>query len=334
MVKEWFALSENTRRNIFNEVGAREGLPSGAIEKDWWVSLALRIVFSLPFAEYLVFKGGTSLSKGWNLIDRFSEDIDLAIDRKYLGFDGELSKTQVKKLKKVSSRFVREDFAKGVSDWIEAMGVPDVNVHVQDGLDSDTDPLTIELFYKSLTDDSRYLRPRVLLEVGARSLMEPSEKRLIQSMIDVHFKGRDFGEAAVPVPIVLPKRTFLEKAFLLHEEFQKPHEQIRVDRLSRHLYDLERLMHTQHGEDALADPALFKSIIAHREKFNSMKGVDYATHKPASIDFVPPAAVIKKWKVDYGVMQENMIWGESKSFEALIKSLEQLRERFRKIKLE
>ncbi|MDA9262673.1 nucleotidyl transferase AbiEii/AbiGii toxin family protein [bacterium] len=99
-MKAFIKLSKKEKLNIFNQVSEKKGLPSSAVEKDWWVTLALNVIFSLSYSKHIVFKGGTSLSKAWNLIERFSEDIDLAIDRKYLGFEGQLSKTQVKKLRK------------------------------------------------------------------------------------------------------------------------------------------------------------------------------------------------------------------------------------------
>ncbi|PCI93608.1 MAG: hypothetical protein COB15_16110 [Flavobacteriales bacterium] len=285
----------------------------------------------MPVSEHLVFKGGTSLSKGWNLIERFSEDIDLAIDRKFLGFEGYLSNKQVKKLRKASCEFISNDFIKNIRQKIKELEIPDVTLTIQDFKDSDTDPLVVELIYKSLTDESPYLNPRVLIEVGARSLMEPSEKRGIQSLVGSHFADQNFADKLFLIPTILPKRTFLEKAFLLHEEFQKPITQIRIDRLSRHLYDLDKLMNTQHEKDALNDLELYKTIITHRQKFNTVRGIDYANHQPEKIDFVPPNGIIKQWKSDYVAMQENMIYGESESFENLIKNIEELKERFRKI---
>ena len=331
LIKTWNTIKPEERQAIFRETGEREGLPASAIEKDWWVTTALRIVFSLPVAKHLVFKGGTSLSKGWNLIERFSEDIDLAIDRRFLGFEEELSKTQVKKLRKASCSFISNDFANAITAKIEELEIPDVTLTVQNFKDSDTDPLMVEMKYKSLTDDSPYLQPRILIEVGARSLMEPNEERKIQSMVGSQFPDRDFADKPISIPTVLPKRTFLEKAFLLHEEFQKPIEHIRVERLSRHLYDLDKLMNTQHGEDALNDPELYRSIVTHREMFNHIRGVDYTNHQPDKMDFVPPKDIIEKWKADYIAMQESMIYGDSKNFEELITSIEVIKERFRKI---
>ena len=328
---EWLKLEERTRLNLFTHAGKQLRLVPAAIEKDWWVTLVLNMVFSTEFAEHLVFKGGTSLSKAWNIIERFSEDIDLVIDRNFLGFEGDLSKTQVKKLRKASCSFISSAFVNAIAAKIEEFQIPDVTLSVQNFKDSDTDPLVIELNYKSLTDDSPYLQPRVLIEVGARSLMEPNEEREIQSMVGSQFSDTDFADKPISISTVPPKRTFLEKVFLLHEEFQKPTEHNRVERLSRHLYDLDKLMDSQHSEDALNDFELYKSIVAHREMFNQIRGIDYANHHPHKIDFVPPKDIIEKWKKDYIAMQESMIYGDSKNFEDLISSIEKIRERFRNI---
>ena len=88
MNTEWLKLSKERKIDILNLVSNRTGLPPIAVEKDWWVTLTLFCSFNQKYSEHIVFKGGTSLSKGWNLIERFSEDIDLAIDRKFFGFEG------------------------------------------------------------------------------------------------------------------------------------------------------------------------------------------------------------------------------------------------------
>ena len=109
---DYFTLPTAQQRTILEQTAIKKALPKQAIEKDLWVTTILQIVFSLPCADNLVFKGGTSLSKVWNLINRFSEDIDLAIDRNVFELDGELTKKQVKKLRKASSIFVRDELFK------------------------------------------------------------------------------------------------------------------------------------------------------------------------------------------------------------------------------
>src|SRR5690554_6690531 len=303
-MKEIIKLNQKDKLNIFNQVSEKTGLPSSAVEKDWWVTLSLNIIFSLSYSEHIVFKGGTSLSKAWNLIERFSEDIDLVIDRKYLGFEGELSKTQVKKLRKASCSFIGSEFYQDINQKLIKLGVHDFELVVQETKDTDTDPLIIELRYRSLTETSDYLKPRVLIEVGARSLMEPVENKVIISMVSEMFAELPFAETEITIPVVSPKRTFLEKIFLLHEEFQKDNKFIRVERMSRHLYDLEKLMDTTHGIAALKDSELYDTIVAHRKSFNAIRGIDYAKHSPKLIGILPPEETIKEWEKDYKTMQE------------------------------
>ena len=118
-MQAFIKLNEKDKLNIFNQVSEKTGLPSFAVEKDGWVTLSLNVIFSLAYSKHIAFKGGTSLSKAWNLIERFSEDIDLAIDRKYLGFEGELSKTQVKKLRKASCSFIANEFYSDINEALK-----------------------------------------------------------------------------------------------------------------------------------------------------------------------------------------------------------------------
>ena len=328
-MKVFIKLSKKEKLNIFNQVSEKKGLPSYAVEKDWWVTLALNVIFSLSYSKHIVFKGGTSLSKAWNLIERFSEDIDLAIDRKYLGFEGQLSKTQVKKLRKASCSFIGSEFYKDINDALIKLGVTDYELVVQETKDSDTDPLVIELRYKSLTETSDYLRPRVLIEVGARSLMEPVENKVIISMVSEVFRELPFAETEIIIPVVSPKRTFLEKIFLLHEEFQKETKFIRVERMSRHLYDLEKLMDTIYGTDALKDIELYDIILVHRMNFNTVRGIDYANHSPQLISILPPEETIKDWEKDYKTMQESMFYGTTLSFRKLMERIAELNARIK-----
>jgi len=105
---DWLNVEDDRKKLVYEQVAANEGLPPIAIEKDFWVTLVLESVFKLEKAENMVFKGGTSLSKGWNLIQRFSEDVDLAVDRKAFGFDGKLGSSKRTKLRKAIREFVLE----------------------------------------------------------------------------------------------------------------------------------------------------------------------------------------------------------------------------------
>jgi len=189
------------------------------------------------------------------------------------------------------------------------------------------------LHYHSALDPDSYLSEKVLIEVGARSLREPSSNREIRTILSEVFPDQPFSGKPFYVPTVEPMRTFLEKAFLLHEEFLKPKEKIRHNRLSRHLYDLEKLMDTEHAKSALSDYDFYKSIVDHRMKFNAIRGIDYSMHEPSQINFIPPAAIIGQWESDYLAMRTSMIYGEAHDFKVLIQRLLELRNRFRLILL-
>ncbi len=105
-MNNWLTLSKEEQKELFTQVGVKTNLPPQAIEKDAWVTLVLRMIFKSKLTEHFIFKGGTSLSKAFNLIHRFSEDIDLGINREYLGFEGELSKGQIRKLRRACHTFV------------------------------------------------------------------------------------------------------------------------------------------------------------------------------------------------------------------------------------
>jgi len=330
-MENFIKLSDLDKVNIFNQTSERTGLPSSAIEKDWWVTLSLNVIFSLPYANQIVFKGGTSLSKAWNLIERFSEDIDLVIDRKHLEFEGELSKTQVKKLRKASFSFIGNEFYTDFNNELIKLGIQNYELVVQETKNTDTDPLIVELQYHSLTEKNEYLKPRVLIEVGARSLMEPVDNKNIISLVSYEFRELPFAEKEILIPVVSPKRTFLEKIFLLHEEFQKETKFIRVERMSRHLYDLEKLMDTTHGIEAIKDIELYKTIVTHRKNFNAIRGIDYANHTPKKINIIPPEETIKHWKKDYKTMQESMFYGDTLSFDKLMERITELNTRIKRI---
>lgn len=329
----WLKQTPERQKELLGLVSNRTGLPAYAIEKDWWVTLALYAIFHTQWADNIVFKGGTSLSKSWDLIERFSEDIDLVIDRSVLGFDEDLSKTKIKELRKASCAFTSGTFKDALEKELVKLGVPAqlFTIKVADTTESDRDPQVLELYYESVLEKGVYLKEAVLIEIGARSLREPSELREINSIISQTLDNPSIAGAAFSILTVLPARTFLEKVFLLHEEFSKDPGKIRTDRMSRHLYDLDRIMDTEHGKQALKDKELYQSIIEHRAKFNIIRGIDYKNHGPKEINFIPPKEVIKDWENDYKAMQKDMIYGDSKPFSKLIERMEELTKRFRAI---
>ena len=240
---QWLNLTDEQRRNTIAIVAEQESLSSNAVEKDWWVTLVLRAIFSTPYKNSFIFKGGTSLSKGWALIQRLSEDIDLALDRTVIGDGygaGKLSVRMLERLRNESIAFVAGDFKHALEGSLAALGLSATRYRIaQDDVDHSDPNLLVE--YDSLYAPLQYLPPRVKIEISTRSLREPFSNRPVRSFIGTSFPDEEFAEQPTDIPTVEPKRTFLEKAFLLHEEFLKHPENIRVYRMSRHLYDLEKI---------------------------------------------------------------------------------------------
>ena len=331
-MNDFFSQSEEQQIAIIKQVVNKTGFFAQIIEKDLWVTTILQIVFSLPFADKLVFKGGTSLSKVWNVIERFSEDIDLAIDRQYFGFEGDLGANQLRKLRKKSSVFVKDDFCDALQNAISHHAIKNLcSVEAEtDKEDNNTclEPRKIFIRYKSLFDKISYLSAEIVLEIGARSLIEPVAPHAIKSIISENF-NIETSFVNSDIITAIPEKTFLEKAFLLHEIFTGSGSKI-ADRKSRHLYDLEKMMDREFAVNAITDNGLWNTIHHHREVFTRIKGVDYTGDIRPKICLIPQHSIINDWKQDYETMQQTMIYGETLPFDKLIKRIEELQERFRK----
>ncbi len=332
MSRTFYNLSKKEKENLFEEMRLKTGLPPYAIEKDWWVVQTLAIIFGMEFAPHVLFKGGTSLSKAWHLIQRFSEDIDLALSREYLGFDGGLiSKNQVKKLRSASFKFVTTTFYEALQKGFADKGYTDVHFDFENLGDSDQDPVSILIHYPAVTAHSAYILPRIKVEIGSRSLKDPYSKCKVISFIDEEFSALPFADKPISIPCVNPERTFLEKLFLLHEEFQKPKDKARVDRLSRHLYDIVKIYQSEHREKAY-NIELIETIIRHRERFNGMRGVDYQTLFPPHLSPLPSQALMKAWEADYGTMQSTMIPDFSPNFATILGFVQEAADRYNQLK--
>ena len=341
-MNNYFQLSKEQQQMVLTQAANKTGLPVQAVEKDLWVTAVLRAIFCLSYANHLSFKGGTSLSKCWNLINRFSEDIDIAIDREFLGFGGTLSKTQISdKLRRAACAFVRETMQSDLTAQLYQYGISKekfkVNVNITPV--TTTDPEVININYDSVLPFSidglhgnQYILPKVKVEVSGRSMSEPVKEIALNSMIDQIYPEAPFAEQKFIVRAVLPERTFLEKVFLLHEEFAKPKDLIRVERMSRHMYDIGQMMKTPIAERAINDKDLYRQVVEHRRTFIGLRGFDYDTLYPATLNIVPPASIIEQWKIDYENMRLHMIYGESEPFDMLVENLTKLNAKINQIK--
>jgi len=337
-MSKWIDLDLAERRVVLQSVEDKEKLQqAAAIEKDWWVTAVLKALFQTSCKNALSFKGGTSLSKGWNIIERLSEDIDVALDHSFFGME-RTNKFQRDNLCRKARAYITTTLKDELDTRLRDMGITGYSIEAvterqtKDGpvhINSNTDPTVLLVHYPTVLEEAEgYIPPRVKVEIGCLAMDEPTELRPIDTLIAKYYPDED-NELSCTIRTVVPTRTFLEKVFLLNEEFQKAKPRYR--RMSRHLYDLERLMDTPYGRDALADKDLYNAIVEHRKTYYDLKYVDYGLLAPDKIDCLPPASEIEHWKADYAEMQRNFIFGSALSFEELMKRMEELRERFRRI---
>lgn len=329
-MKHWQQLNIEERLDVLELTSAKTHLPQLVVEKDWWVTMVLKALSATRYFDLMSFKGGTSLSKGWNLINRFSEDIDIAIRREGRFSVTSTSGNQLAKVRRTARHYIVRELPDEITDALKKMGIIDFIVEPEltrtdnDGnvteLSATTHPSTIFVRYKSiLSEESEYIEPKVKIEISCLSMDEPVEDKTMRSFMADILKEED---VVVRFPTVVPTRTFLEKIFLLHEEFQQ--ENPRSKRMSRHLYDIEKIMGTDFGK-SIKDRALYDSVVKHRSIFNKVQGVDYDLHKPSTLSFIPPKSIIKEWEKDYQSMQKHFIYEEqSLPFYELIKRLEEL----------
>lgn len=334
-MNKFLELSDSQRKSVYESVAIKVGLPAQVIEKDFWVTAILQTVFTLPVAKQLVFKGGTSLSKGWKLIERFSEDIDIAVDPIILGVpEGDLTKKQIKKLRKTSSLFVLEQLTPMICEEVQREGLHSfITVDAQPNGEGDNtypEPRQIYLHYKSVFDKAlTYLRPDVVLEVSARSLIEPTEPIQIKSILGEHLPVLPLTDSVIHTAI--PAKTFLEKVFLLHELFSVPGHGMIAEHKSRHLYDLYVMMNKDFAKKAVIDDILWESIRHHREIYTSVRDIDYTPDVRKQLRLIPREDILDTWRADYDAMKESMIYGNKPSFDELLEGMSELQREFREI---
>ncbi len=328
-MREFVELTDERRHLIFSQTGAHLNLAEVAVEKDFWVCWTLDKLFRLPkLGNHLTFKGGTSLSKGWKLIERFSEDIDIVIDRGLLGFDGDNRPEAAPSRKQAKKRLDALRIA--CQQCVEKTIKPELQIAIAAGLPTtlvwelindvqDPDNQTLLFLYPTVfPEKAEYLRRAVKIEMGARSDPEPVETIEIRPYISEAFPTLLSG-SEINVQAVDPKRTFWEKAMLLHEETYRPTAgKNRKEYMARHYYDLYRLIQAGIADEALADSALFQRIADHRKVFFRYSWMDYSTLAPGKLRLVPTVDQLPDWRSDYANMQQEMFYGEVPSFDDII----------------
>ena len=332
-----FALMPAPERAIvFRETAARLRVGSASIvEKDFWVCWALQRIFSNAALPGLLFKGGTSLSKVYKVIERFSEDVDIVLDRHALGFAGEEDPSNIvgtnkrnRKLDELAGKCsetvhgtvrleLQESFRSvlGEADW--AIREDPADAERQSLLF--TYPLGLE---ENLYGLGTYIRPVVRLEFGCRGDVWPSERQSVQPYIADALPSL-LAKPTAEVHVLRPERTFWEKATLLHAIF---HSGKMPTRLSRHYYDLARLYRHEYGQNAIADFGLLASVVEHKKVFFREAAARYDLAKPGSLRICPPDDKIARIRADYREMRE-MLFAEPPTFDSLMADLRELEDR-------
>lgn len=315
-------MNARERAELFAETAARKNVSEAIIEKDFWVCWVLKQLFSnKAFEGRLLFKGGTSLSKIFHAINRFSEDIDLAVDYVALGFTGDKDPRQ-ENISRTKRDAILDKMMETCRSYIAGEFLGTFRQHCVEllragdawGLDvSKTDPNAVEFKYPvASTKGLDYVNPRVVLELGTHAGFVPHDQFTIRS-----FAGEEFPDVVkdhdISVMALLAKRTFWEKATILHAEYHRPAEKPLPDRYSRHYYDVAMMGEGKIKDEALADKELLPQVVKHKETFYSSGWARYDLARRGSLRLAPPDSRVPALEQDYKKMGV-MIFGEQPGF--------------------
>ncbi len=332
-------LAAGDRADLFKAAAARRGLTAAIVEKDFWVCWTLKRVFTLPNPPAgLLFKGGTSLSKAFHVIDRFSEDVDLSFDRAGLGFAGESDplkaptgkarKRGLEALTQACRRVTREQFLPQLKKVFgEALAESPPKEWNLELLEDDHDGPTLLFRYQQdkrsrPVSEPPYISPTVRLEIGARSDHWPALKATITPYAAIEFPDQ-FRAPHCLVNALAAQRTFWEKATILHAWHHAPADKPFRDRQSRHYYDLVRLYEHDLGKDAIKNIELLLKVAEHKQTFFASSWARYADAKPGALRLAPPEARLPALEQDYRKMQE-LIFGQPPPFAQLLETLREI----------
>ena len=315
-------LSLTERTNLFKVVSAKTNIALRVIEKDFWVCVVLQYLFNESYLkDYLIFKGGTSLSKCFALIDRFSEDIDLVLDWNLLG----ISDDDAFSLRNNSqqSKFIMCVNQKCI-DYIRMNFIDDLKKHLLKNIDGlsikydENDPFSVYIKYPTL-DSVNYVTPLIKLEIGPFSLRTPSEIKEILPLCNIYFN--EAGITSIGVRSISPIRTFWEKILILHQESHRGNGNKLPNRYSRHYYDVYQMYQKGVFIKALEKIDELEKTVEFTSKFYPKAWARYDLAKPGSISLVPPLHSIKDLEEDYEEMNI-MIYGERPSFDDILKVIQ------------
>ncbi len=325
------------RRLYFEQAATRLGLSVQIIEKDFWVCWSLRRLFSLDeFRDHLTFKGGTSLSKVYRAIERFSEDVDVAIERSFLGFGGENDpekgasgqeqRRRIDRLKLACQAAVADRLQPRLREAIAAALGRETGWEMWLDLD-DPDKQTLLFQYPpALTETlSPYFAASVKIELGARSDHFPVENATVTPYLSEAIPTA-LRDAHVHVRVLTAVRTFWEKATILHMLHHQPASRKLAPRMSRHYYDVYQLSHSPVWEQALNAMHLLERVAVFKGVFFKAAWAKYAEARPGTLRLVPDKQIIDALTRDFGAMQP-MFFREPPPFEQILARLSELENR-------
>ena len=330
---EFFQLSTAERLEALNTAANTSGIPPHLLEKDIWVVWSLRCLFTGRYAPHLVFKGGTSLSKAYGVIRRFSEDVDLTYDIRAIASDliGDTS-SPLPATKSQEKKWSKEIRAR-LSSWVDAEIVPQLKqALLQQGLPATVRAEGDKVFidYEPLATGTGYVPSSVMLEFGARSTGEPSESRAIRCDAAEHLQGVEF-PAATP-QVMRAERTFWEKATAIHV-FCAQGEFRGGDRFARHWHDVTRLDAAGFADAAIADKALAQAVADHKSVFFGEKDgrgdvIDYHLAVSGGLQLVPGDEALVKLAADYQHMvDDGLFLDDAEPFESLLERCKNIQQK-------
>ena len=314
------------REALFRNTAAKMGMREAIIEKDFWVCYLLDYLFHRSaWKDNLAFKGGTSLSKAYGLIERFSEDIDLILDWRVLGYGKDepweaRSNTKQNIFNKEANTkaevFLHDTFLPAISRDLTA----ELGTGVKCFIDTD-DAQTVKIAYPNSFVDSSILQ-EIRLEIGALAAWTPAKIAEITSYAAQEY-GRVFEQSSTTVLTVLPERTFWEKVTILHREAFREENHPLPTRYSRHYYDLYCMAKSPVKDRAFADTDLLAHVVAFKDKFYRCPWARYDLAKRGTMRLMPPAYNVEKLRADYEHMQ-NMLFGDKPTFDEILNGIEKL----------
>ena len=316
-------ISPLERAELFKNTAYKMGLPEAIIEKDFWVCYTLDYLFHRSeWKNNLSFKGGTSLSKAYNLINRFSEDIDLILDWRVLGYSlnepwQERSNTKQDLFnKEANSRaevFLANVFCPRIkNDLTNELGI-EANIYI-----SNEDPQTVIFEYPRIYSNPSTLQI-IRLEIGALAAWTPAQIVSISPYASTYYP-QVFKNPITKILTVAPERTFWEKITILHQEAHRPEHLSIPSRYSRHYYDLFQMSHSKVKETAFSNLELLKQVVEFKQKFYPRKWAKYDKVLSGNLRIIPPDYRLEALKEDYTQMRD-MLYNNIPDFEDIIAQL-------------